>query len=103
MAGEALRATAGPAAGLRLPIDGELQLGRAAPGFELLLADAELSRNHASIHRDDDGALVIEDLGSRNGTFPLSKRTSTGWWVTTAVVRISGRSATGTSCCTSAT
>ncbi len=49
MAGEALRATAGPAAGLKLPIDGELQLGRAAPGFELLAADAELSRSHAAI------------------------------------------------------
>ena len=66
---EVLRATAGPAAGLKLPIDGELQLGRAAPGLELLAADAELSRSHASIHRDDDGALVIEDLGSRNGTW----------------------------------
>ena len=69
MPGEALRATAGPAAGLKLPIDGELQLGRAAPGFELLSADAELSRNHAAILRGDDGVLVIEDLGSRNGTW----------------------------------
>ena len=57
MAGEALRATAGPAAGLKLPIDRELQLGRAAPGFELLAADAELSRSHATISRDEDGAL----------------------------------------------
>ena len=69
MPGETLRATAGPASGLTLPIDGELQLGRAAPGLELLAADAELSRSHASIRRDDDGALVIEDLGSRNGTW----------------------------------
>ena len=69
MPGETLRATAGPASGLTLRIDAELQLGRAAPGLERLAADAELSRSHASIRRDDDGALVIEDLGSRNGTW----------------------------------
>jgi hypothetical protein len=69
MPGETLRATAGPASGLKLPVDGELQLGRAAPGLELLAADAEVSRSHASIRRGDDGALVIEDLGSRNGTW----------------------------------
>ena len=51
-----LRATAGPAAGLKLPIDGELQLGRAAPGFELLAADAELSRSHAAIRGTTMGA-----------------------------------------------
>ena len=69
MPGEYLLATAGPAAGLKLPIERDLLLGRAAPGFERLAADAELSRSHASILRDDMGALVIEDLASRNGTW----------------------------------
>ncbi len=66
---EVLRATSGPATGLKLSIEEELQLGRAAPGFELLTADGELSRSHAAISREGDGALVIEDLGSRNGTW----------------------------------
>jgi predicted TIM-barrel fold metal-dependent hydrolase len=69
MPGEILRATSGPATGLKLPIGQELQLGRAAPGLEPLAEDAELSRSHAAIRRDDDGTLVIEDLGSRNGTW----------------------------------
>ena len=69
MAVEYLHATAGPAAGLKLPVERELQLGRAAPGFEPLAGDAELSRSHAAIRRDEEGGLVIEDLGSRNGTW----------------------------------
>jgi predicted TIM-barrel fold metal-dependent hydrolase len=88
MAREALRATAGPAAGLKLPIDGGLQLGRAAPGFELLAADAELSRNHAEIRRDDDGVLVIEDLGSRNGTWVNGVRVQRHQVVPGDVIRV---------------
>ncbi|HMI98632.1 MAG TPA: amidohydrolase family protein [Gaiellaceae bacterium] len=62
-----LRAVSGPAAGLTLQIGDELLLGRTAPGLERLADDAELSRRHASLLRGEDG-LVIEDLGSRNGT-----------------------------------
>jgi predicted TIM-barrel fold metal-dependent hydrolase len=63
-----LRAVSGPAAGLTLQIDDELLVGRTAPGLERLAEDPELSRRHASISRDEDGRLVIKDLGSRNGT-----------------------------------
>jgi hypothetical protein len=63
-----LRAVSGPAAGLNLPIGDELVLGRTAPGLEQLADDAELSRRHASLSRGEKDRLVIEDLGSRNGT-----------------------------------
>ena len=63
-----LRAVSGPAAGLTVQVGDELLLGRTAPGLERLADDPELSRRHASISRGDDGELVIEDLGSRNGT-----------------------------------
>lgn len=52
----------------------EVQLGRAAPGFELLADDAELSRRHAVIRREEEGTLVVEDLGSRNGTWVNGER-----------------------------
>ncbi len=63
-----LRAVSGPAAGLSLFVGDELLLGRTAPGLERLADDVELSRSHASLSRNEDGVLVIEDLGSRNGT-----------------------------------
>jgi uncharacterized protein len=58
----------GPATGLTLEIGDELLLGRTAPALERLADDAELSRRHAMLARVEDGRLVIEDLGSRNGT-----------------------------------
>ncbi len=49
------------------PFDGEtLVLGRASSS-DLVLEDRFLSRNHSRIFRDGD-RLMIEDLGSRNGT-----------------------------------
>lgn len=45
-----------------------LSIGRA--GCDLNFPDdAYLSTRHAQLSRDDDGGLVVEDLGSRNGTF----------------------------------
>jgi len=63
-----LQALDGPAAGLRLSTAAELLLGRAEPGCARLADDAELSRRHARLSRVGD-ELVIEDLGSRNGTW----------------------------------
>jgi ABC-2 type transport system ATP-binding protein len=34
-----------------------------------LAADLQISRSHARIHRTPDGRLVLEDLGSKNGTY----------------------------------
>ncbi len=49
------------------PFDGEaLVLGRASSS-DLVLEDRFLSRNHSRIYRDGE-QLMIEDLGSRNGT-----------------------------------
>ena len=43
-----------------------ITIGRGA-GCEFALADASVSRQHARIERDASGALVLRDLGSRNG------------------------------------
>jgi two-component system cell cycle sensor histidine kinase/response regulator CckA len=42
-------------------------LGRSVEA-DIAIDDAEVSRAHAKIRRDDSGAIVLEDLGSRNGT-----------------------------------
>lgn len=57
----------GPAAGSKQPLDGSLEIGR-DPGAGLVLDDELVSRHHARITPFDGGA-VVEDLGSRNGTF----------------------------------
>ncbi len=44
-----------------------LVLGRASSS-DLVLEDRFLSRHHSRIFRREDGRLLIEDLGSRNGT-----------------------------------
>jgi len=41
---------------------------------DLPIADKMLSRQHARILRDGNGGLMIEDLGSRNGTFVNGER-----------------------------
>jgi len=71
-----LHVEAGPAAGSTVEIESEPLLigrgpGRDSPGA--LGGDPELSREHARI-TVADGAAVIEDLGSTNGTFVNGKR-----------------------------
>jgi len=63
-----LTATAGPAEGTVIPLDGELILGRHGSGPGTLAGDPEVSRRHARVWRDSDGSWVVEDLGSNNGT-----------------------------------
>src|SRR4051794_14937804 len=43
---------------------------------ELTLADGEASRRHALLRPQADGTVVLEDLGSTNGTFVNRRRTS---------------------------
>ena len=75
VAGEQLRVTEGKARGTRLPVAGEFLLGRAAPeGDGRLGDDAEISRRHARLFRSSRGELMIEDLGSSNGTFVNGER-----------------------------
>ncbi len=62
-----LRVVAGPASGERLAVASELVLGRAVDGPGGLGGDPQLSRRHARLRRAH-GRLLIEDLGSTNGT-----------------------------------
>ena len=67
--GSVLEVTAGPALGARLaPREGALEIGRSASGEGALNGDRELSRRHARVQRLGDGRLLLEDLGSTNGT-----------------------------------
>ena len=80
---ERLRVVTGALQGQELPIEDDLLVGRDASG-PANLRDDEVSRRHARIRREPDGALVIEDLGSTNGTylngwrFPTPQRLSPG-------------------------
>lgn len=61
----------GPLAGSRFELDGDVVLGR--ENATITLADEETSRRHAEI-RVAAGVVVIEDLGSTNGTFVNGRR-----------------------------
>jgi len=69
MVSQVLHVVAGSAEGERISPDGELLLGRSAQGHGQLGGDPEISRRHARITSDPGGQLVIEDLGSTNGTY----------------------------------
>jgi len=56
----------GPEAGRSVALRGTLEIGR-DPSSDLMLADKLVSRRHARISETTDG-VVIEDLGSSNGT-----------------------------------
>ena len=73
VASPSLQVLEGPAAGTDIPVEGELVLGRGSEGAGTLGRDPELSRRHARISESDRG-LVIEDLGSTNGTFVNGRR-----------------------------
>jgi FHA domain len=68
MEGQFLRVTGGNAAGTEIPLDDGLLIGRSASGDGSLGGDPELSREHANI-KWAGVHLLIEDLGSTNGTF----------------------------------
>ena len=69
-----LEVTQGPAAGERLDVVGEVTVGRAQPGPACLAGDPQLSRTHARFWRAAGGQLLVEDLGSSNGTFVEGER-----------------------------
>jgi pSer/pThr/pTyr-binding forkhead associated (FHA) protein len=58
----------GPNAGRRVSLSGPLVIGR-APDAGLVLDDDQVSRHHARVTPQPDGAALVEDLGSTNGTF----------------------------------
>ncbi len=51
----------------------EVGVGRAAPGNAVRLPERNVSRHHARLFRQN-GALWVEDLGSRNGTLLNGER-----------------------------
>jgi pSer/pThr/pTyr-binding forkhead associated (FHA) protein len=68
----ALRAQSGRMLGRSFPLTGAAIVGR-APDCQLRLDDSNLSRKHAKLIPTSDG-VVIEDLGSTNGSFHNGKR-----------------------------
>jgi S-DNA-T family DNA segregation ATPase FtsK/SpoIIIE len=76
MAGEFLRVVRGPTQGAELRVDegAELLLGREGEGSGYLGEVAELSRRHAKLTRSTDGGLLVQDLGSLNGTLVNGER-----------------------------
>jgi FHA domain len=69
VAGETLNVISGEAAGESVALNGELVIGRSTPELAALAHDTEISRVHARVWRGPGGMLLVEDLGSRNGTF----------------------------------
>src|SRR4051794_3484923 len=64
-----LQIDSGPQQGQTVEVTGERFLvGRGADG-QLTLQDSEASRHHALMRPQPDGSVVLEDMGSTNGTF----------------------------------
>lgn len=76
MAGETLKITGGNATGQTITLEQELVIGRSTPGLGSLGGDSEISRVHARVFHDPSGRLMVEDLGSTNGTFVNGNRIS---------------------------
>ena len=72
---EELVVVEGLAKGKRLTLDEEMVIGRAESGEGRLGDDPELSRKHARVFREA-GRVVVEDLGSANGTYVNAVRLS---------------------------
>ena len=66
-----LRVASGPVAGTSVEVERELIIGREAA--DLTIPDREVSRRHAAVRPVETG-VVVEDLGSLNGTFVDGER-----------------------------
>src|SRR4051794_34015847 len=64
---------AGAGAGTEHPLNGELILGREHPTADLVIPDPGISRRHARVFRNN-AAVIVEDLGSSNGTYVNGER-----------------------------
>lgn len=67
MANLTLEIVEGPGAGRQVPVDGTIEIGR-DQSAQFVLSDELVSRHHARIVATPT-AVVVEDLGSSNGTF----------------------------------
>jgi len=61
--------------GLRLPVAGPVTIGR-SPGSDIVIADDYISSAHARIVPSGE-RIVLEDLGSTNGTVVNGRRITT--------------------------
>ncbi len=77
---------AGADVGLEIPIHAAVEIGAEA-GCDVTLSDPAVSRRHARI-RLEAGRLMLEDLGSRNGTFVGDARIEKAELAVGAVLRI---------------
>jgi pSer/pThr/pTyr-binding forkhead associated (FHA) protein len=58
----------GRGSGRMIPVDGTFEIGREQASAQIVLEDELVSRRHLRV-TPVDGTAVVEDLGSRNGTF----------------------------------
>lgn len=80
----------GPGAGLVVPLRrGHFRIGRS--GTEIVVPDAELSREHAQLDVSDS-AVTLLDLGSANGVSVDGKRVHAAALSTSAMIRCGGSS-----------
>jgi FHA domain len=63
----------GAGAGSEHPVEGELILGREDGSADLVIPDPGVSRRHARV-LTENGALILEDVGSSNGTYVNGER-----------------------------
>jgi pSer/pThr/pTyr-binding forkhead associated (FHA) protein len=74
MGAYSFRVVSGAADGFEVPLENELVIGRSESGAGNLGADQKISRRHARFYHAESGALVVEDLGSSNGTHVNGRR-----------------------------
>jgi hypothetical protein len=65
----------GAGAGSEHPVDGQLILGREHGSADLVIDDPGVSRRHARVLAEA-GGVIVEDLGSSNGTYVNGERIS---------------------------
>jgi hypothetical protein len=65
----------GAGAGTEHPLDAELILGREPATADLVIPDPGVSRRHARV-LEQNGDVIVEDLGSSNGTYVNGHRIS---------------------------
>ena len=90
MAPLALAVHSGPGAGLVFPLRrGRFRIGRS--GTEIVIPDAELSREHAQLDVTDS-AVTLLDLGSANGVRVDGKKSPCGRLSTDSMIHCGGSS-----------
>ena len=71
---EALVVKRGPNVGVRYLLERPVTLAGRHPESDIFLDDITVSRRHAELRREDDGKVVLRDLGSLNGTYVNRER-----------------------------